>query len=130
MQNPLVHLQYEAKVGGPVQYRWMYHIERILKKLCAMFSNKRWVEGRIVEEFKYKEIASFTSMYFVEEHNVNAPMLRHHVDEEPPCSDLEFFSMEGKTVGPSTTYYFTNDEWKIALLYMYNNMEEMNQFLL
>jgi hypothetical protein len=27
MQHLLVHHPYEAKVGGPIQYRWMYHIE-------------------------------------------------------------------------------------------------------
>jgi hypothetical protein len=27
MQHLLVHLPYEAKVGGLVQYRWMYHLE-------------------------------------------------------------------------------------------------------
>jgi hypothetical protein len=27
MQHLLIHISYEAKVGGPVQYRWMYHIE-------------------------------------------------------------------------------------------------------
>jgi hypothetical protein len=70
----------------------------------------------------YKEIASFTGLYFVEEHNANAPALRYHVDE-PPISDLEIFQWRGKTVGPSTAYYFTNDEWRTALLYMYNNME-------
>jgi hypothetical protein len=32
MQQLLVHLPYEAKVGGPVQYRWMYHIERKTKR--------------------------------------------------------------------------------------------------
>jgi hypothetical protein len=90
MQHLLVQLPYEAKVGGPVQYRWMYHIERTLKKLRAMVGNKRRVEGCIAEEFKYKEIASFTGLYFVEEHNVNAPALWYHVDE-PPISDLEFF---------------------------------------
>jgi hypothetical protein len=31
MQHLLVHIPYEAKVGVPVQYRWMYHIERTLK---------------------------------------------------------------------------------------------------
>jgi hypothetical protein len=31
MQHLLVHLPYEAKLGGPQQYRWMYHIERALK---------------------------------------------------------------------------------------------------
>jgi hypothetical protein len=70
-----------------------------------------------------------TGLYFAEEHNVNAPALRYHVDE-PPISDIEIFQWRGKTVGPSTTYCFTNDEWKTALLYMYNNMEEMSQFLL
>jgi hypothetical protein len=97
MQHLLVHLPYEAKVGGPVQYRWMYHIERTLKKLCAMVGNKRRVEGCIAEEFKYKEIASFTSLYFAEEHNVNAPALRYHVDE-PLISDLKIFQWRGKTV--------------------------------
>lgn len=28
MQNLIVHLPYEARVGGPVSYRWMYSIER------------------------------------------------------------------------------------------------------
>jgi hypothetical protein len=41
MQHLRVHLPYEAKVGGHVQYRWTYHIERTLKKLHAMVGNKR-----------------------------------------------------------------------------------------
>jgi hypothetical protein len=32
MQHLLVHLTWEAKVGGPVQFRWMYSQERELKK--------------------------------------------------------------------------------------------------
>jgi hypothetical protein len=64
MQYLLVHLSYKAKVGGPQQYRWMYHIERTPKKLRAMVGNKTMVEGCITEEFKLKEIAYFTSVYF------------------------------------------------------------------
>jgi hypothetical protein len=44
MQHLLVHLSYEAKLGGPQQYRWMYHIERALKNLRAMVHNKARVE--------------------------------------------------------------------------------------
>jgi hypothetical protein len=29
MEHLLIHLSYEAKVGGPVQYRWMYPFERL-----------------------------------------------------------------------------------------------------
>jgi hypothetical protein len=69
----------------------MYHIERALKNLRAMVHNKAKVEGCIAEEFKLKEIAYFTSMYFAGHHNVNAPTMRYHVNEDIPCSDLQIF---------------------------------------
>jgi hypothetical protein len=72
MQHLLVHISYEAKVGGHVQYRWMYHIERALKYLRAMVGNKARVEGFITESFLLKEITYFLSVYFLEEYNVNA----------------------------------------------------------
>jgi lipoprotein NlpI len=59
MQHLFIHLPYEAKVGGPVQYRWMFHIERAFKKLRAMVGNKARVEGCIAEQFKLKEVAHF-----------------------------------------------------------------------
>jgi hypothetical protein len=49
MQHLLIHLLYEAKVGGSVQYRWMYPFERALKRLRHMVSNKARVEGCIAE---------------------------------------------------------------------------------
>jgi hypothetical protein len=51
MEHLLIHIPYEAKVGGPVQYRWMYHIERALKNLRGMVRNKARVEGCIAEAF-------------------------------------------------------------------------------
>jgi hypothetical protein len=44
MQHLLVHLPYESKIGGLQQYRWMYHIERALKKLRLMVGNKARVK--------------------------------------------------------------------------------------
>jgi hypothetical protein len=75
MQHLLIHILYEAKVGVPVQYRWMYHIERALENLRAMIQNKARVEGCIVEAFLLKEVSYFTSVYFAEEHNVYAPTM-------------------------------------------------------
>jgi hypothetical protein len=91
MQHLLVHLPYESKLGDPQQYRWMYHIERALKNLRAMVHNKARVEDCIIEKFKLKENTYFTSVYFAEYHNVNAPTMRYHVDEDIPCSDLQNF---------------------------------------
>jgi hypothetical protein len=62
----------------------MYHIESALKYLRAVVGNKARVEGSIAESFLHKEITYFLSVYFVEEHNVNALTLRHNVNEEPP----------------------------------------------
>jgi hypothetical protein len=67
----LVHIPYGAKVVCPMQYRWMYYIERAPKYLRSMVCNKARVEGNITESFLLKEITYFSSVYFAEEHNVD-----------------------------------------------------------
>jgi hypothetical protein len=106
MQHLLVHLPYEAKIGGPQQYRWMYHIERVLKKLRAMIRNKAKVEG------------------------CTTPTLWYHVDEDIPYSALRIFQWTGVTVGASTAYQPTEEEQISALLYMYANIDEMDQYFM
>jgi hypothetical protein len=128
MQHLLIHLPYEAKVGGPVQYRWMYHIERALRYLKPMVSNRARVEGCIIKAFILKEVAYFSSVYYKEEHNINAPTMRYNVDEEPPCSDLYIFASRDTTVGSSTSYYSTLEETNDALLYMYANIDGMDEY--
>jgi hypothetical protein len=59
IQHLLVHLPWEAKVGGPMQFRWMYSQERKLKKLRVIVRNKARVEGCIAEAFMCKEIMNF-----------------------------------------------------------------------
>jgi hypothetical protein len=56
-----------------------------------MVGNKARVKDCIVEQLKVKEIAYFTSVYFVEHHNVNAPTMWYHVDEGIPYGDLQIF---------------------------------------
>jgi 4-amino-4-deoxy-L-arabinose transferase-like glycosyltransferase len=106
----------------------MYHIERALKNLRAMVLNKAKVEGCIAEEFKLKEIVYFTGVYFIEHHNVNAPTMWYHVDEDIPCSDLQIFQWMGMIVGASMAYQPSEEEQVSALLYMYANIDEMNQY--
>jgi hypothetical protein len=128
MQYLLVHLPYEAKIGGPQQHRWMYHIEMAFKKLRSMVLNKAKVEGYITEEFKLKEIVYFSSVYFAEHQKVNTPTLQYHVDQDIPCSDLQIFQWTEITVGASTAYQPTEEEQMSTLLYMYANMDEMDQY--
>jgi hypothetical protein len=106
----------------------MYHIERALKNLRAMVHNKTMVEGCITEEFKFKEIAYFNSAYFTEHHSINTPIMRYHVDEDIPCIDLQIFQCTGMTVDASTAYHLTEEDQMSALLYMYADMDEIDQY--
>ncbi|KAL0389063.1 UNVERIFIED_CONTAM: hypothetical protein Scaly_0263400 [Sesamum calycinum] len=56
----IVHLPYEANVGGLVQYRWMYPFERFLRELKKV-KNKAHVKASIVEEYIVEEIGLFMS---------------------------------------------------------------------
>jgi hypothetical protein len=65
MKHLLMHLPYEAKVGDPVQYRWMYHIERAIRYLKPMVDNRARVEWCIAEAFTLMEVAYFSSVRFL-----------------------------------------------------------------
>jgi hypothetical protein len=84
----------------------MYHTERPLRYLKPMVGNSARVEGCIAEAFTL-EVAYFSSVYFAEKHNVNAPTMQYNVDEELPCTNLSIFASRGTTVGSSTSYYST-----------------------
>ena len=128
MQHLLVHLPYEALVGGPVQFRWMYSQERELKKLRATVRNKARVEGCIAEAFAAKEITIFSSQYLSHTNNVNAQSTRYPTEEEGPSTDRSVFLWKGKGVGASTAHYVDIRERNFTMLYLYTNMEELDPY--
>jgi hypothetical protein len=106
----------------------MYHIERALRYLKPIVGNRARVEGPIIKAFILKEVSYFSSVYFTDEHNINAPTVRYNVDEEPPCSDISIFASRGTTIGTNTSYYPTSEERMDALLYMYASIDGMNKY--
>jgi hypothetical protein len=50
------------------------------------------------------------------------------VDEDITCSDLQIFHWKRMTVGASMPYLPTQEEQMSTLLYMYANMDEMDQY--
>ena len=66
MEHLPIHLPYEAELGGPVQYRWMYPFERFFKKLKGKAKNKRYAAGSIVESYINDEISYFSEHYFAD----------------------------------------------------------------
>jgi hypothetical protein len=64
----------------------------------------------------------------------NTGVVTRVVDEEGheikdiPCSDLQIFQWKGTTVDAFTAYHPTQEEQTSDLLYMYSNMDEMEQY--
>ncbi|XP_068504678.1 uncharacterized protein [Phaseolus vulgaris] len=81
MVHLIVHLVEDAKFGGPVQYRWMYPIERYLGKLKSYVRNKAQPEGSIAEGYMAEESLTFCSRYLNEIKTVFNRIRR--VNDEP-----------------------------------------------
>ncbi|PNX62077.1 hypothetical protein L195_g052788, partial [Trifolium pratense] len=64
MEHLVVHLAYEARLGGPVQYRWMYPFERFMGYAKRAVKNKARVEGSISATYLHRETIHFCSHYF------------------------------------------------------------------
>ncbi|PHT70653.1 hypothetical protein T459_25757 [Capsicum annuum] len=68
MEHLPIHLMREARLGGPVQCRWMYPFKRTTGKYKRTIKNRSRIEGSICEAYLAKETSYFCSYYF--EHNV------------------------------------------------------------
>ncbi|WMV58919.1 hypothetical protein MTR67_052304 [Solanum verrucosum] len=56
-----VHLATEAKIAGPIQYRWMYPVERWLFFLKSLIGNRPCPEGCIAEGYIANECMTLCS---------------------------------------------------------------------
>jgi hypothetical protein len=72
MQHLILHLLREARLGGPVQARWCYPIERCLKILWKKCRNKSKIEASVAEAARV-EVSNFTKAYYTE----NLPNMMH-----------------------------------------------------
>ncbi|XP_057548066.1 uncharacterized protein LOC130826501 [Amaranthus tricolor] len=70
MEHLPIHLAYEARIAGPVQYKWMYPFERYLRHLKLNVKNKAHVEASICNAYLTEEASHFVSHYF-EPHSSN-----------------------------------------------------------
>ncbi|WMV28792.1 hypothetical protein MTR67_022177 [Solanum verrucosum] len=132
MEHLPVHLPYEAKIAGPVQYRWMYPFERYLGTLKRMIGNKASVEGSICEAYLMTESTLLFSHYF-EPHVMTR---NHNVDRnddggitEDLEGNLSIFTYPGRLWGETRKRNLSLDEVKAAQTYILLNCEEVEPFV-
>ncbi|XP_061363881.1 uncharacterized protein LOC133307391 [Gastrolobium bilobum] len=106
MVHLVIHLGEQAMIAGPVQYRWMYPIERTLGHLKSYVRNKATPEGCIAEGYLMEECLTFCSRYLDDgdiETRFNRPR-RNNDDHELNASSestilLNLFPTSGRPIG-------------------------------
>jgi hypothetical protein len=63
MVHLVIHLAKEVRIGGPIQYRSMWSMERFIGKLANMVHTTTYPEGSIAEGYIFDEGLTFCSRY-------------------------------------------------------------------
>ncbi|KAL6542379.1 hypothetical protein OROMI_023981 [Orobanche minor] len=128
MEHLPVHLPYEAKIAGPVQYRWMYPF--VSSKAENNVKNKNRVEGSIANAYLMEEASSFCSYYFEEHVGTKARNVPRNedVDEDDREDIISLFRQSGRAFGRKKTRYLTDKEYNAARAYVLLNCDEVSPF--
>ena len=96
MMHLPVHIAWEAELGGPVSYRWIYPVERYLRTLKGYMRNKACPEGSIAEGYISEECLTFCSRFFEGvSTKLNRPKRQQRSTvSEPPAGLSVFASMD------------------------------------
>ncbi|XP_043719262.1 uncharacterized protein LOC122667127 [Telopea speciosissima] len=127
MVHLIIHLAHEASLAGPVQYRWMYPIERFLKQLKDYVRNLSRPEGSIAEGYIGDECLTFYSRYFegVETRSNRAIRNAGSTELEHPIS---IFSRTGRPVGKCEILRLDIQERDQAHRYVLKNYDGLNEY--
>jgi hypothetical protein len=130
MAHLIVHLANEALLGGPVQFRWQFCIEREFKYIRKITGNKAKIEACIAEATCLREMADAATTYYPDDvptqHN---PVTRYNVDVPENDPKLKLFQFPGGKAGKGTKYKLENEEKDCIMLYVLMNMEEVIPFV-
>nr|GEY07555.1 hypothetical protein [Tanacetum cinerariifolium] len=131
IEHLVVHLSYEARVGGPVQYRWMYPFERYLYHLKKKVKNKARVESSICEAYVMEKISNFCSHYFEPHVLTNSKRVRRN-DDSVNVNEredvLSIFKHPVRPSGNSKRRYLNDDEYETTIFYVLHNFKEIQPF--
>ncbi|XP_057790149.1 uncharacterized protein LOC131007019 isoform X2 [Salvia miltiorrhiza] len=122
MEHLPIHLPEEAKLGGPVQFRSMYPIERYLCTLKNYVRTRSHPEGSIAEGYLAEECMTFCSMYLSDvESKLNRP---NRNDESGETSKPQ----GGRSLGKEETFMLGDIEWTQAHRYVINSLSIVDNY--
>jgi hypothetical protein len=125
-----IHLPREAELAGPIQFRWMYPIERTLEKYKKYVRNRAHLKGCIAEGYIANECSNFCSMYLRgieirwnhEERNVDSGV-------EGTEQRLDVFSQPVRPFGAASTVILDYNEFAKARWYVLSNYNDTASYM-
>ncbi|CAL8132488.1 unnamed protein product [Prunus armeniaca] len=98
MIHVMAHLPEEALLADPVNYRWMYPIERFLGELKKTIRNRAKPEGSIIEAWVQYKSLTFCGMYLKDvDMTLNHP--QHNNDGGVRNEKLSVFAQSARPFG-------------------------------
>ncbi|XP_038698007.1 uncharacterized protein LOC119995565 [Tripterygium wilfordii] len=124
MVHLVVHLVSEAMIAGPVQYCWMYPVERYLSTLKSYVRNKARPEGSIAEAYIVAECLTFCSRYLEDAEMMPNRSMRNHADNEVEIIEgSTLFPIVGKPYGNTQGFLMDEKMWIQAHRYVLFNCD-------
>jgi hypothetical protein len=128
MVHLAVHLPDEALLRGPVQYGWMYPIERRLGTFKNSVANRARPEGSIAEAYVASDTMIFCSRYMAD---VSTRLNRgdSQAEDEPPASEISVFNHCVKLIGASREQYIDDEMMDRLVWFVLNNSREVEPYV-
>ncbi|CAA7022586.1 unnamed protein product [Microthlaspi erraticum] len=118
-----LHLAREARLGGPVHFRWMYPFERYMKTLTAYVKNFARPEACMAEGYLAGECIAFCLEFLKKSVPVQETINRNEdVETEQPV-------LEGRPLQKATEITLTDKERDIAHRYILMNTAVMDPYV-
>ncbi|XP_048596310.1 uncharacterized protein LOC125578066 [Brassica napus] len=122
MLHLTVHLGREARLGGPVHFRWMYPFERYMKVLKDYVRNPARPEGCIAECYLAEECIRFCSDFLKKTTNVQEKVDRNIEYENNSI-------LEGRPISIGTSITLSESDIGIAHLAIIQNMALVDPYV-
>ena len=103
MVHLAVHLPDEALLRGPIQYGWMYPIERRLGTLKNLLRNRARPKGLIVEAYLESETLAFWERFMDDDVKTRYSWDNNMSHDEPTDGDTSVFMHAVKRIGKIST---------------------------
>jgi hypothetical protein len=108
MAHLILYLSYEAVMGGPVQFRSQFCIEREFKHIRTKYGNKNQIEACISEVYIIEEVSDVTTTYYADDvPTLHNKLSRYNADEPKYKSKLLLFQGQGGKFGGQHNYTVT-----------------------